>query len=618
MQKLKFSQSLLLRRSPFHSKPLSSAAAVDVEKIYRILRRYHTDPAKLASVLRSSSVPFPFPSSLVDRVLLRIGPSPSLALPFLSSVVGVGDDSSVSPRALLSVLSRSRHLPSALALLDLLRLRSPHLLSPDLFLPLLRRFAKSKSKSSNLTHHAIQLLDKMPQTHDNDHSPLLFSCLLDALAKNDSVKDAAKLFEEMKEKFPPTLKNFTSLLYGWCRAGKLDEAKYVLVQIKDAGFDPDVVVYNILLSGFCSAGKIEDAHELLSEMRRKKGCEPNVISYTTLIQALCSRERMDEAMRVFVEMRRDGCEADIVTYSTLVGGFAKCGKVDRALDVLDGMAGNGCRPNPATYFPIFVALEKEEDLEGCWELMGRMRKGHCLPDLGIYNVMIRLSCRLGETERALEIWDEMEMGGLAPGLDTFVIMVHGLLGQGSLIEACKYFRDMVGRGLLSVPQYGILKDLLNSLLRAGKLELAIDLWGLIVSKGGELNVCAWTIWIHALFSNKHVKEACDYCLEMMEAGLMPQPDTFAKLMKGLKRLYNRALAAEITEKARVMAAERNVTFKMYKRRGVIDLEKKMKKKKKKEQKKGKEWKGRSGTGSGRRRGGRDSPLSFDNEESSIP
>jgi pentatricopeptide repeat protein len=231
-----------------------------------------------------------------------------------------------------------------------------------------------------------------------------------------------------------------------------------------------------------------------------------------------------------------------------------------------------------------VAHEKKEQLEECLELMERMTECRCPPDLKVYNVVIRLACKLGETKQAMTLWNEMENGGLSPGVDTFAIMVNGLVGQGELIEASSYFKDMVGRGLFVAPQYGVLKDLLNALVRDEKLELAKDVWGCIVNKGCELNVSVWTIWIHALYAKKHVKEACMYCLDMLEAGLMPQPDTFAKLMKGLKKLYNRQIAAEITEKVRKMAEERHVSFKMYKRRGVRDLEEKPKAKRRKGQK----------------------------------
>ena len=78
----------------------------------------------------------------------------------------------------------------------------------------------------------------------------MFGCLLDALCKNGCVKEAALLFEDMRVRFTPTLKHFTSLLYGWCKEGQLMEAKFVLVQMREVGFEPDIVVYDNWLSGY--------------------------------------------------------------------------------------------------------------------------------------------------------------------------------------------------------------------------------------------------------------------------------------------------------------------------------------------------------------------------------
>ncbi|KAK6128728.1 hypothetical protein DH2020_037536 [Rehmannia glutinosa] len=391
---------------------------------------------------------------------------------------------------------------------------------------------------------AIEVLDEMLK-YGCEPDEYSFGCLLDALCKNGSVKEAALLFEDMRIRFKPTIKHFTSLLYGWCKEGKLIEAKVVLVKMREAGFEPDIVVYNNLLNGYSVAGKTVDAFHLLQEMRRNN-CEPNATSYTIMIQALCAREKMEEAMRVFADMESNGCEADIVTYTTLISGFCKWGKIEKSYELLDAMIQKGHTPNQTTYLYIVLAHEKKEELEECLELIKEMQKIDILPDLSIYNTILRLACKLGETDD---------------------------------VEACDYFKEMVGRGLLAVPQYGIMKDLLNSLLRGDKLQLAKDIWSCIIGKGCELNVYAWTIWIHALFSNGHVKEACSYCLDMMDAGVMPQPDTFAKLMKGLRKLYNRQIAAEITEKVRKMAADRQMTFKMYKRRGERDLKEKAKAKK---------------------------------------
>lgn len=546
--------------------------ASDVENIYRILKKFNSRVSKLELALQESG--FVLRSGLTERVLNRCGDAGNLGYRFFVWASKQPDYKSSYDvyKAMIKALSKMRQFGAVWALLEEMRKESPQLISSEVFVILMRRFASAK-----MVKKAIEVLDEMPN-YGCEPDEYVFGCLLDALCKNGNVKEAASLFEEMRFRFNPSLKHFTSLLYGWCKEGKLMEAKHILVQMREANIEPDIVVYNTLIGGYAQAGKMADAYDLLKEMKRQD-CVPNAISYTTMIQALCRREKMEEAMRVFVNMERSGCEADIVTYTTLISGFCKWGKIQRGYEILDSMIQKGHMPNQMTYLHIMLAHDKKEELEECKELMYKMKKIGCIPDLNIYNTVIRLSCKLGEVEESVELWKEMEGTGFAPGLDTFVIMINGFIQQGHLIEACEYFKEMVGRGLLSAPQYGTLKEVMNTLLRAEKLEMAKDIWSCIVTKGCDLNVYAWTIWIHALFSKGHVKEACSYCLDMMDADIMPQPDTFAKLMRGLRKLYNRHIAAEITEKVRKMAAERQVTFKMYKRRGERDLKEKIKEKK---------------------------------------
>lgn len=546
--------------------------AADVEKVYRILRKFHSRVPKLELALQESG--FTVSSGLTERVLNRCGDAGNLGYRFFvwaSKQPGYRHSHGVY-RAMIKILGKMRQFGAIWALIEEMRKENPHLLSAEVFVVLMRRFA-----SARMVKKAIEVLDEMPKygCEPDEH---VFGCLLDALCKNGSVKEAALLFEDMSLRFTPTIKHFTSLLYGWCKEGKLMEAKFVLVKMREAGFEPDIVVYNNLLNGYSVAGKMADAFDLLQEMKRK-GCEPNATSFTIIVQALCAQNKMEEAMRVFSEMERSGCEADVVTYTTLISGFCKWGKIDRGYQLLNSMIQKGHTPNHTSYLYILLAHEKKEELEECVELVEEMQKIGLVPDLTIFNTVIRLACKLGEIKEAIRFWRHIEVNGMSPGVDTFVILINGLVEQGCLVEACDYFKEMVGRGLLSSPQYGTLKDLLNSLLRADKLEMSKDVWSCIMTKGCDLNVYAWTIWIHALFSNGHVKEACSYCLDMMDAGVMPQPDTFAKLMRGLRKLYNRQFAAEITEKVRKMAAERQMTFKMYKRRGERDLKEKDKAKK---------------------------------------
>ncbi|KAH9611344.1 hypothetical protein KSS87_018540 [Heliosperma pusillum] len=541
----------------------------DVEKIYKILRRFHSRVPKLELALQESGVFMR--NGLTERVLNRCGDAGNLAYRFYgwaSRQPGYRHTYDVY-KAMIRTLSKMRQFGTVWAIIEEMRRENPHLIKPEVFVVLMRRFASAK-----MVNKAIEVLDEMPK-YGVEPDEYVFGCLLDALCKNGSVKEAASLFEDMRIRFTPSIKHFTSLLYGWCKEGKLMEAKFVLVQMRQAGFEPDIVVYNNLLNGYGVAGKIADAYDLLQEMRRK-GCEPNAASFTILIQALCSMEKSEEAMRVFFDMNQSGCDVDVMTYNALISGLCKCRKTDKAYELVDTMLQRGHTPDQTTYLPLLLAHEKKEQLEECLELVEKMKKISCVPDTKIYNTVIRLSLKLGEVKEGIRLWNEMEASRSTPGLDSFTIMVHGLIEQGCLVEACDFFKEMANRGLISAPQYGTLKDLLNSLLRAERLDLAKDVWDCITSKGVELNVFAWTIWIHALFSKGLVKEACAYCLEMLDADVMPQPSTFAKLMIGLKKLYNRQIAVEITEKVRKMAADRQITFKMYKRRGERDLKEKAK------------------------------------------
>lgn len=160
-------------------------------------------------------------------------------------------------------LGKMRQFGAVWALLEEMRAENPQMITPEIFVVLMRRFA-----SARMVKNAVQVLDEMPK-YGCEADGHAFGCLLDALCKNGSVREAASLFEEIREKFEPDLKHFTSLLYGWCREGKLTEAKLVLRKLTEAGLEPDVVVYNNLISGYAAAEKMTDAYVLMEEMREK-------------------------------------------------------------------------------------------------------------------------------------------------------------------------------------------------------------------------------------------------------------------------------------------------------------------------------------------------------------
>ncbi|KAJ7944561.1 Pentatricopeptide repeat-containing protein [Quillaja saponaria] len=120
----------------------------DVEKAYRILRKFHSRVPKLELALLKSGV------NVRSGLTERFG----------------------------AVWARNEE-------------RESQLISPQVFVILMRRFA-----SARMVQKATEVLDEMSK-YGCEPDDYVFGCLLDALCKNGSVKKAASLFEDMRIRF---------------------------------------------------------------------------------------------------------------------------------------------------------------------------------------------------------------------------------------------------------------------------------------------------------------------------------------------------------------------------------------------------------------------------------
>ena len=128
-----------------------------MEKVYRILRKYHSRVPKLELALRESGVVVR--PGLTERVLNRCGDAGNLAYRFYSwaskqSGHRLDHD---AYKAMIKVLSRMRQFGAVWALIEEMRQENPHLITPQVFVILMRRFA-----SARMVHKAVQVLDEMP------------------------------------------------------------------------------------------------------------------------------------------------------------------------------------------------------------------------------------------------------------------------------------------------------------------------------------------------------------------------------------------------------------------------------------------------------------------------
>ena len=116
-------------------------------------------------------------------------------------------------KAMIRNLAKMRQLGAVWAIIEEMGKENSQLIGHEVFVTLMSRFACAR-----MVRKAIEVLDEMPK-YGCEPEEYVFECLLDALYKNGSVKDEAQLFEEMRVRFRPSIKHFTSLLYGCVERG---------------------------------------------------------------------------------------------------------------------------------------------------------------------------------------------------------------------------------------------------------------------------------------------------------------------------------------------------------------------------------------------------------------
>lgn len=112
--------------------------------------------------------------------------------------------------------------------------------------------------------------------------------------------------------------------------------------------------------------------------------------------------------------------------------------------------------------------------------------------------------------------------------------------------------------------------LVGMFVKLDRMETVTDIWNDMKASGGGPDLDSYTLLIHALCEKKKWKEACQFFVEMIERGLLPQKVTFETLYRGLiqsdmLRTWRR-LKKKLEEESITFGSEfQNYHFKPYRR-----------------------------------------------------
>lgn len=89
---------------------------------------------------------------------------------------------------------------------------------------------------------------------------------------------------------------FATMVDGYCRQGRLEQALELCSKMWKEGLRPDVVTCSALLNGLCKSGRIQETKDLLSKMSRS-GLANDAITYI-LIKVYCREVNSQEVSQL--------------------------------------------------------------------------------------------------------------------------------------------------------------------------------------------------------------------------------------------------------------------------------------------------------------------------------
>ncbi|KAI5407919.1 hypothetical protein KIW84_053965 [Lathyrus oleraceus] len=215
------------------------------------------------------------------------------------------------------------------------------------------------------------------------------------------------------------LENFDSNVYGRSFQGNIDRARNVIEFMKNDGCCPN----SALVDGLCKAGKPEDAKGVLAEMKNFV-LKPDTVTYTSLINFFCRNGQIDEATKLLKEMKENECEADTVTFNVILGGLSREGRFDEALDMIEKLPRQGVYLNKGSYRIVLNSLTQKCELRKVNKLLGLMLSRGFVPHYATSNELLVRPCKDGlADDAATTLFDLVDMG-FQPQLDSWELLIE--------------------------------------------------------------------------------------------------------------------------------------------------------------------------------------------------
>lgn len=293
-----------------------------------------------------------------------------------------------------------------------------------------------------------------------------FNILIQGLCGVGDFQTAFEILKDMMESgCSPDTVTYNTLINGLSRSNQVDKGHNLLRKLKSNGSQLlDSITFTSVISGYCKSGRMREAREVFDEMIGW-GIMPTDFTFNTLINGFSDARDMASATASYEKMKLYECRPDVVTFTTLIKGYCRVGQLNRGLKLWHEMRSRKVYPNKYTFSVLILALCRENKLLEARDLLKQLNCTDIVTEAFMYNPVIDGFCKAGNVDEANLIVAEMEAKRCRPDKITFTMLILGNCMKARMSEAIGVFNKMVARGI--APDEIAVNGLVSFLNKAG-------------------------------------------------------------------------------------------------------------------------------------------------------
>ncbi len=258
---------------------------------------------------------------------------------------------------------------------------------------------------------------------------------------------------------PPTVRILNAALASVAETKKYGLVKRLFSWARNVGIKSDLITYNIMIGMALDGGNTQEAMKLMVQMKQA-GIDPDIVTVTKIVYSLfknaalshlSAEELPKQVLTILDEIESWGLQVNSQLYTVIIGGLIEHhGNLAAVQAVLNHMGERNFRPSPQVLSVLLSYHTAQEPpdisaIDTLWEQMNTCG----VIDLFLYDRMIQAYGRFRQVGKTMMLLSRMSREGKAPSWHSLEAVVEALAATGQWGRFHELLADIrAGEGLI--------------------------------------------------------------------------------------------------------------------------------------------------------------------------